>query len=1211
MVDRKHLSPEQLASLWQDRKGQLTASEGARHAEAGHVASCETCRSQWNLLGAAAQDLKPLPRVHNSEAGSACPAEERLRELAGGTLTSAEAEALLEHAATCRHCGAVLRAAAESFQDEMSSEEKQVIAAMSSGQPGWQRQLAARLSATSAAGEPPASAMPRARSARLGWVLAAAAVLVATLGVGVAWRMTRERGPDDVSQLLARAYTERRPMELRIAGAQPAPIRLQRGPAGSTMDRPVPLTEAEAIISKKLAASPNDPAWLAARGRAELLNWRYDEAIKVFEQARDYGNASPDLLIDLASAYFQRAEANPDRAVDYGKAIELLGETLQKKPGDPVALFNRAVACERFFLYEQAVIDLQAFLRIPGEEAWATEARALLSRIEKIKGKTGGAREPPVADALQAAAYLKRRSLEPLAPEAADFLDETLQTVALQKWLVAGGNAPQSRADRAVSAERLALEELARALERRHGDSWLQELLKDADVPAFSRAAAALQDAIESNARADFAGAVSQAREAELLFSRMKNKAGLLRARREHTLALRRLLRGSDCVRLDPRPLFEESRDRYVWLKSEALLELASCYAMVGEAGEAESLVQAGASLAKNSGYGSLQLLALAFSATYGRGDSRAWATYREGLQRYWEQPVAPVSGLEFYVGLRELAEYSNWRHLAYEFALENVAMVTQTKETALLVPAYYRLATAARRIGAIPEATNSLALAYRAYAALPAEMSRALTVPLELSQAKLEGDGGNYAAAIRRLEDAQPLLAELSNDWIAFDVHSTLAGFYHASGKIEQAETSYWEALRIAWSRIGTLENEETRLRNEDELLGVCRSLVELISLKKGRSEEGLTVWKNCRRLHARPAPGKLEPSPPAQAKPLAGPAVKAILAGPREEIRETTLTVVLLGKQVGVWVSGQGTTRFHVLEEDAGRVIQVGRRFAKLCADPASSLEQIRDDGSALFRWFFAPLGSEGRTNRKLLVDADQAFVHIPWQAITDSRGQSAWDLFDVALLPAGESPSEDPADTYSAQSKILIVADPRGDAQVSGGLPPLNGALEEAQHVAAHFSNPFSLVGTQASARTVLARLPGQAIFHFAGHAVWDSRSGFLVLSDRTVETSEILKQGRLSSRLVVLAACSTGEAENGLADHRSLVRAFLARGARNVIAAGWRVDSNTTTSLMDAFYGELVKGSSVSASLRRAVHSVKGQGNAAHPYYWAAFSIYGRG
>ncbi len=776
---------------------------------------------------------------------------------------------------------------------------------------------------------------------------------------------------------------------------------------------------------------------------------------------------------------------------------------------------------------------------------------------------------------------------------------EGLQTQALQKWLPAilHDHLPGSHA--APQSQWHALREFARLIKARHRDSWWMDFLKDAGSPDFAAAVGGLQKSAEANAKGDFGGALNQAGSAEHLFSRMNNHAGFLRARREHSYALRRLLRGSECVRLDPTALYRETGDHYVWLKSYALLELASCYAMVGEAGTAEKLAQEGMQLAQSSGYGSLQLFAFAHTATYGRGETNAWTTYREGLKRYWMFPAEPARGVEFYVGLRGLAEYREWPYLAYGVAIENAAIAAQSEATASLVPALYRLATAASRVGEIPIAAGTIARAYGAFASLPAETSRALMVPLELAQADIESAAGNYSAAIARLERLQPRLSEMSNDWVAFEVHKALGDFYRASGRVDPAIAKYWQTLEIAWSRIKTLGQEEVRLRNEQELVETCRALSGLLSLEKDRSDQGLAIWRNCRRLYSR------------SASPEVGNTLQALLAADSTP-PETTLTIVRLEKKIGVWVSGKGRAQFFVLKEDAAHVIQVGRRFAKLCGNPASSLSQLQQDGATLYHWFMAPLGVDGRRNGRVLVDADQPFAQIPWQAIPNPRGEYLGDSVDVVLLTAAGKPdAARSGGDFNSKSSILIVADPRGVRDEFGKLPPLNDTRVEAQEIAARFAKPSVLLGAAARAGDVVAAFPSRSIFHFAGHALADSRSSFLVLSDRPLATSEILRQKSFSTRLVVLAACSTSDTEVGLADDRSLIRAFLSRGAHQVIASAWRVDSDTTRSMMNTFYSELTNGRSVSTALRSAIRSTKARPATAHPYFWAAFNIYGRG
>lgn len=140
-------------------------------------------------------------------------------------------------------------------------------------------------------------------------------VSVTTAFVGT-WIYLRTR-PPYAQGLLAQAYSARRTMELRIPGAHFAPIRTERSRDRSRIEQPSELLEAEAIIARSLVAHPSDPVWLQPKGRADLLEGNWVAALESFQQASELQPHSASLLVDMASAYFQRAEGE-SRAGDYG-----------------------------------------------------------------------------------------------------------------------------------------------------------------------------------------------------------------------------------------------------------------------------------------------------------------------------------------------------------------------------------------------------------------------------------------------------------------------------------------------------------------------------------------------------------------------------------------------------------------------------------------------------------------------------------------------------------------------------------------------------------------------------------------------------------------------------------------------------------------------------------------------------------------------------
>jgi CHAT domain-containing protein/tetratricopeptide (TPR) repeat protein len=92
------------------------------------------------------------------------------------------------------------------------------------------------------------------------------------------------------------------------------------------------------------------------------------------------------------------------------------------------------------------------------------------------------------------------------------------------------------------------------------------------------------------------------------------------------------------------------------------------------------------------------------------------------------------------------------------------------------------------------------------------------------------------------------------------------------------------------------------------------------------------------------------------------------------------------------------------------------------------------------------------------------------------------------------------------------------------------------------------------------------------------------------------------------LLVLSACETGlgEIKNGEGVY-GLQRAFQIAGVKNIIMSLWKVNDRTTRRLMTLFYSYLLKGNSISNSLRKAQLELKGIYD--NPYFWGGFIVVG--
>jgi tetratricopeptide (TPR) repeat protein len=301
-----------------------------------------------------------------------CPESgEWARTLCGKPLP-AEVEKLLAHAAGCRACATEMRL----LTAEASPEEIAELSAMASSSGEWQQDLAAKLART-----PRLPAQMLSMRAYLWAGAALAASLLLAILAGAWWQ--RMNNPE---RLLAEAYSQSRIFEMRIPGAGFADVTPNRHLRGGALSRePAKLTEARNKIDRKLEASPEDAHWLQLEARADLMEERFDPAIEIFDRLLAAGPVTSSLLEDDAAAYFQRGSLTGSDS-DRTTALEYLRRADELAPGDPVVLFNEAVAMEDRETWNR-------YLRFERDPRWLDDGRHRLQVLEqeliRQKTKTG------------------------------------------------------------------------------------------------------------------------------------------------------------------------------------------------------------------------------------------------------------------------------------------------------------------------------------------------------------------------------------------------------------------------------------------------------------------------------------------------------------------------------------------------------------------------------------------------------------------------------------------------------------------------------------------------------------------------------------------------------------------------------------------------------------------------------------------------------
>jgi hypothetical protein len=350
-----------------------------------------------------------------------CPSEDDLRQLSAGLLPDSMADELTRHAATCDHCGRLLRAYTENFSDDFSPEEQAFLANLQSASLSWQRKTAQQMlsaagvsaavgasavgasAATDAASSPTANAastaaagidatanaeptfslpdpsLPnRKSSAHPGrkaffwkWAFAPAATAACAAIAFSVW-FTQRDTPEKVEKLLAQAYTEQRTMEMRWPGAEWGPMRVTRGPEDSRFTKSANLLKAEQTIRKYRTVDSKE--WVRPAALAEILEDRPASAIEWLREALVTQPNSSIFKLDLAIAYAQQSAISADPKYR-ATAIELFNDILKSTPNSQEALFNLALMYTNAAMWGQAVTAWDNYLRVDPGSSWAQEAK--------------------------------------------------------------------------------------------------------------------------------------------------------------------------------------------------------------------------------------------------------------------------------------------------------------------------------------------------------------------------------------------------------------------------------------------------------------------------------------------------------------------------------------------------------------------------------------------------------------------------------------------------------------------------------------------------------------------------------------------------------------------------------------------------------------------------------------------------------------------
>jgi CHAT domain-containing protein len=256
-----------------------------------------------------------------------------------------------------------------------------------------------------------------------------------------------------------------------------------------------------------------------------------------------------------------------------------------------------------------------------------------------------------------------------------------------------------------------------------------------------------------------------------------------------------------------------------------------------------------------------------------------------------------------------------------------------------------------------------------------------------------------------------------------------------------------------------------------------------------------------------------------------------------------------------------------------------------------------------------------------RRLLVLPDGHLYQVPLRALTPD--------YETTYVPSGTTMHRLRARAGGRGEGVLALGDPEYDyeglpgpflASRSEKLSPLPETREEVEAIGTQ-----TLLGREASKTGLRQALEAHGRWravHLACHGVVDPlhpmRSALAITpagdDDGFLTALEVLHM-RIEADLAVLSACDSGRGKlyhgEGLV---GLTRAFMLAGSPQLLVSLWKVDDAATRALMVEFY-ELwnprdgSEGLRASEALQQAQAHVRAQEGWEHPYYWAAWVLWG--
>jgi CHAT domain-containing protein len=995
--------------------------------------------------------------------------------------------------------------------------------------------------------------MPRAASTQRLRLLSALVMALACALVSCVEQAPRQDARWVADTIASQSHGASRP----ILGQLAAGSRYGPRPSGPP---PAPSLSVKALVARleQQAAATRNGDDIAAHAVGLLLTGSRSDAIDTLEELAGRPDARAAWHVALSAAYLERYRLD-GRADDLPRAVEWAERALEGEPSSGAALFNRALALEALHLDTDAGAAFSQYANEHRNDAWAAESLAGAHRL------LGGGQPPSRTDIESAVSSNDDTTARSTVHAWPDEVRAVLREGVLGRWVKAG------EATRAAEALGIA-ERVSRRLSEATGDSLERDLVtqvREAIAPdrreALSGAYGAYLEGLElqRQLKAEAAGArLATAR------VRAASASPALAAIVDYHRAIA-LFQAGDLAGAE-RMLGQVATEGRLYPR------------IIGQVGFLRSLI----AIQVGEYVRALALLESSrthFTAVSAIEDLTNVAATEAELYRYlgdessaWRQQL---------VALESLGRVrTSTRRQAVFFAGGAAAEQLGTLRTAVLFNRHFlEEARSSGRASAVVEAlthvaANELDLGHDVMATRLFDEAHAQEAAVSVFvQGKVRMLAGRLAMAsapatgAAHLSDALSLLKASGRGLLVPAALRWRADAHMRAGNLSSARSDLQAGIEVYLRNRVQLSDGTARSRYADQVWPLVQALIQ-DDLRRGNVEQALLTIDQVRQL--RTSPG-------------AEPALMRLPGIPSR----TALISYFLGKdRLHVWVARQGTLAVESVDV---RGADVERTVARM----RQSLEMGRghSEDEALFelyRILIAPVRARLSETDALVIVPDGALWLVPYAALRPRDGRRLIEDFSVSLASSLATGTEESLPQPSREARVVVVAASAATDVDGQPLPALPATVHEARDIERLYGD-VQVIGPDGLSRKDIFGAMGRAdIFHFAGHSVVDTanaaRSRLLVSRDPTqaIFSSDVARL-RTLPLLVILASCESAAGRpshtEGLA---SLAAAFLASGARAVVANQWRVSDQASRRLSREFHAAIRQGASPRDALRQA-------------------------